>query len=107
MTLSFRGSQPSLLSRLPRAAYSPGRLETLHFRVIDLDSGAGDSKVNEPGRDEPGEGKQAPSAARWATPQGTMGIVLIYIAVMAALWGYMYAILLRSEGFWGRLSGGV
>lgn len=80
--------------------------------MIELDSDAGDSKVNEAGRETasgeaPTEGNEAPAPARWSTPQGTMGIVLIYLAVMAALWGYMYVILLRSEGIWGGLSGGV
>lgn len=40
-------------------------------------------------------------AGEAATPQGTMALVLFYIAGTAVLWGYMYYILLRSEGFWG------
>lgn len=103
----FGAGAPHSSLLFPRPAYSPWRLATLYFRVIDLDSDAGDSKVNETERDAPGEGEQAPSATRWSTPQGTMGIVLIYLAVMAALWGYMYVILLRSEGVWSGLSGGV
>lgn len=60
-------------------------------------------KEHEKSRVAPEEG--APSQSDFATPQGTMGIVLIYLAAMAALWGYMYVILLRSQGFWGGLLG--
>lgn len=38
------------------------------------------------------------AAGAYRTPQGTMGLVLVYLAAMAILWFYVYFILLRSEG---------
>lgn len=57
-----------------------------------------------PGKSEEGapqthavqEASQAVGAFK--TPQGTMSLVLIYLAAMAILWFYVYFILLRSEG---------
>ena len=46
-----------------------------------------------------GAGGAPPAADALEAPQGTLGIVLIYLAVTAGLWFYVYFILLRSEGF--------
>lgn len=68
-----------------------------------MDSNSIDTNATERGA-KPESNPRAPGKA-FATPQGTMSIVLIYLAAMAALWGYMHVILLRSEGFWGGLLG--
>ena len=49
---------------------------------------------------ESGGTEEAPSSTdTMRAPQGTMGIVLIYLAATTILWFYVYFILLRSEGF--------
>lgn len=88
-----------------KPVYSARPLARIYLRVIDLDSNSGDSNVTEHSRNEVEAGEGTPSAGKFVTPQGTMGIVLIYLAAMAALWGYVYVILLRSQGFWSGLFG--
>lgn len=56
------------------------------------------------GRRERANGRErsiGEAAGEVRTPQGTMLVVLVYIAIMVVLWGYVYYGMVRFQGIAG------
>lgn len=67
----------------------------------DASHGSGDGHDGGDG----GDGVRAVGGIQ--APRGTMALVVVYLSAVGILWAYMYLILLRSEGVWGVMHGGM